>query len=60
MKLKKKSLKEKSFVICTAYLLFGNSDQGKYGSLTTGLSYKYSMSNNGNPLNITDTTDIIR
>jgi hypothetical protein len=43
----------------TAYMLMKTSDQGKYGSLMTGLTTQYSMGVNMYPENIVKAVDIL-
>ena len=55
----KKKMKDGAFDKWMSYLLLRNSDQGKYGSLLTGLSSQFSMQNNQYPKTVRDATDIL-
>mgnify|MGYP002176679840 FL=1 len=55
----RKLMKDQAFGKWMAYLLIRSSDQGKYGSLMTGLVSQFSMENNQYPKTIRAATDIL-
>ncbi len=55
----KKEMKDKAFAKWMAYLLIQSSNQGKYGSLMTGLASQFLMENNQYPKTIRTATDIL-
>jgi hypothetical protein len=55
----KKEMKDGAFDRWMAYLLIRNSDQAKYGSLSTGLVSQFSMQNNQYPKTCTTAADIL-
>jgi hypothetical protein len=57
--LSQQNMKDGAFDRWMAYLLIRNSDQSKYGSLSTGLVSQFSMQNNQYPKTCTTATDIL-
>ena len=53
------ALKEEAYERWISFLIIKNSNQGKYGSLVSGLISQYSMNNDQYPTTITGATDIL-